>query len=221
VTPVAALPAPVMLLGRSSDGRPIRAVRIGPADAAVRILVVGCIHGNETAGMAITRELRGLRPPARAALYLVDTVNPDGVARGTRQDAHGVDLNRNFPGTWRPLGSPGSVHYGGPRAQSERETRIAVHLIQRVRPQLTIWYHQALSVVDRSGGNVALERAYARRVGLPLQTIPPEPGEATRWQNAAFPRTTAFVVELPGGALPAVSVTRHARAVLSLAPLLP
>ena len=148
--------------------------------------MVGCIHGNETAGIAVTRRLRELRPPAGTALYLLDTLNPDGVARGTRQDAHGVDLNRNFPGTWRPLGSPGSVHYGGPRAASERETRIAVHLIERLQPQITIWYHQAQAVVDRSGGNVALERAYARRVGLPLQTIPPQPGEATRWQNAAF-----------------------------------
>ncbi len=186
--PAAPPPAQVLVLGRSTDGRPIRAVRVGPADAAVRIVVVGCIHGNETAGIAITRELRELRPPAGSALYLVDTLNPDGVARGTRQDAHGVDLNRNFPGTWRPLGSPGSVHYGGPRAASERETRIAVHLIGRLHPQVTIWYHQAQAVVDRSGGNVALERAYARRVGLPLQTIPPQPGEATRWQNATVPR---------------------------------
>ena len=219
MTAVAAPPAQVLLLGRSSDGRPIRAVRVGPANAAVRIVVVGCIHGNETAGIAITRELRHLRPPAGTALYLLDTVNPDGVARGTRQDAHGVDLNRNFPGTWQPLGTPGSVHYGGPRAASERETRISVHLIERLHPQITVWYHQAQAVVDRSGGSAALERAYARRVGLPLQTIPPQPGEATRWQNAAFPHTTAFVVELPGGPLPAASVTRHARALLSLVPL--
>jgi murein peptide amidase A len=210
----------VLLLGRSEDGRAIRAVRVGPAGAAVRIVVVGCIHGNETAGMAITRQLRQLRPPANTALYLIDTLNPDGVARGTRQDARGVDLNRNFPGTWQPLGHPGSVHYGGPRAASERETRIAVHLLQAVRPQVTIWYHQAQAVVDRSGGRVALERTYSRRVGLPLQTIPPQPGEATRWQNATLRGTTAFVVELPGGALPAASVSRHARAVLSLVSLL-
>jgi protein MpaA len=216
---VAAPPAHVLLLGRSTDGRPIRAIRVGPANATVRIVVVGCIHGNETAGMAVTRALRGMRPPAGTALYLVDTLNPDGVARGTRQDANGVDLNRNFPGTWKPLGAPGSVHYGGPRAASERETRIAVHLIERIRPQITIWYHQAQAVVDRSGGTVALERAYAQRVGLPLQTIPPQPGEATRWQNATFRGTTAFVVELPGGPLPVASVTRHARAVLSLVPL--
>jgi murein peptide amidase A len=141
------------------------------------------------------------------------------VARGTRQDARGVDLNRNFPGTWQPLGHPGSVHYGGPRPASERETRIAVHLLQALHPQITIWYHQAQAVVDRSGGRVALERAYSNRVRLPLQTIPPQPGEATRWQNTSMAGTTAFVVELPGGALPAASVARHARAVLSLAPL--
>ena len=46
-----------------------------------------------------------------------------GVARGTRQDAHGVDLNRNFPGTWRPYDHPGGVHWSGPRVASA--TRVA------------------------------------------------------------------------------------------------
>ncbi|MFL5834681.1 MAG: N-acetylmuramoyl-L-alanine amidase, partial [Solirubrobacterales bacterium] len=42
-------------------------------------------------------------------------------------------------------------------------------------------------------------------------------GTAVSWQNHTFPGDSAFVVELPGGALPPAGVTRHARAVLALA----
>jgi murein peptide amidase A len=217
VDAAAAPPSLILRLGRSEQGRPMIAVRVGPAHARVRIVVVGCIHGNEPAGIQVTQRLRELRPPPGTSVFLIDTLNPDGLGVGTRQDARGVDLNRNFPGTWRPLGHPGTLHYSGPRAASERETRIAVHFLRALRPAVTIWYHQALGLVDRSGGSVAVERDYARRVGLPLRTIPPQPGEATRWQNMTFAGTTSFVVELPPGPLSTSATARHAAAVLALA----
>src|SRR6478735_1822539 len=40
-------------LGRSVDGRRIGAVVIGSADAPASVLVVGCVHGNELAGIAV------------------------------------------------------------------------------------------------------------------------------------------------------------------------
>ena len=93
----AAVSAPVRVsdavLGRSVEGRPIRVTRIGNPRAPVKVLVVGAVHGNETAGMAVTARLRR-RPPPRAGveLWVVPTINPDGVAAGSRQNARGVDL---------------------------------------------------------------------------------------------------------------------------------
>jgi protein MpaA len=141
-------------------------------------------------------------------------LNPDGVAAGTRGNAHGVDLNRNFPWRWRPLGG---VYYSGPRPLSEPETRLAYRLIRRLRPAISIWFHQHLDVVDESGGSLAVERRFASLVGLPLARLPREPGSAVEWEDHAFPGTTAFVVELPPGALPAASVARYASAVLAVA----
>src|SRR6266496_702733 len=126
---VAPAPARTVLLGRSWQGRPIRAVEVGNP-AGTRVLVVGCIHGNETAGIAIADALEHLSSPPDLDLWIVPDLNPDGVAAGSRQNAHGVDLNRNFPWRWRPMSG---VYASGPRPLSEREARIAHALILRPR----------------------------------------------------------------------------------------
>jgi hypothetical protein len=64
-----------------------------------------------------------------------------------------------------------------------------------------------------SGGDRAIARRYARAVGLRATCLPFLPGTATSWSNHALPTTTAFVVELPAGALTIAQVTRNVRAV--------
>lgn len=186
---------------------------VGDPTAADRFLVVGCVHGDETAGIRVARRLFGGAPPRDAALWVVPTLNPDGVAAGTRGNAHGVDLNRNFPFGWRALGG---LEYSGPRPLSEPESRAARRLIRRIDPDVTIWFHQPFGLVDRSGGAPALERRYAQLVGLPYRRIERPPGSISSWQNHVMPERSAFVVELParvGGRL----VRRAARAVVVLA----
>ena len=206
-------------LGRSVRGRTIVAHRLGDSDARDRVLVFGAVHGNETAGVAIARRLRRRAVPAGLGLWVVDDINPDGSAARTRQNARGVDLNRNFPRHWRRIGRPGEQQYSGSGPLSEPETRIARRLIRQVRPRVTIWFHQPLALVDRSGGSredIRIERRFARLSGLPLRQIQPYPGTATRWQNHGFSGTTSFVVELPGGRLGAREVERYASAVLRI-----
>jgi murein peptide amidase A len=200
--------------GHSVRGTPLRAVRVGDAAAPRKLLVVGCIHGNECAGEAVTRRLRALTPPDGTAIWVVDDLNPDGHAARTRQNADGVDLNRNFGFRWRPLGG---IFNSGPRPFSEPEARAARGLITRLRPAITIWFHQHMNLVDAPGGDIRIERRYARLVGLPVRRVPPYPGTATRWQNHTFPGTTAFVVELPAGRLTRRAANRYASAVLTLA----
>lgn len=205
------------VFGHSVEGRPLRVLAVGEPGAGRRLLVVGCIHGNECAGRSVTRRLAALPPPAGSRLWLVHDANPDGAAAGRRQNARGVDLNRNFPFRWRPLDRPGGTYWSGPRALSEPESRALRGLILRVRPHVTVWYHQRMRLVDLSGGDPALQRRYARLVGLPLRRLARPPGSVSSWQNAAFPGTTAFVVELPAGPLSATSAARHAAAVRALA----
>lgn len=207
-------PAPprTMLLGRSWQGRPIRTVEVGDR-SGTRVLVVGCVHGDETGGIAVARALERLRPHG-LDLWIVPVLNPDGVAAGTRQNAHGVDLNRNFPWRWRPMSG---VYASGPRPLSEREARIAHRLILRLRPHLTIWFHQHLDLVWASGGDRRVEKVFARVSGLPYHPLPALAGSAIDWQNHALPGTTAFAAELPAGRPSGAQVARYVRAVLAAA----
>src|SRR5258706_10709672 len=129
------------LLGRSVDGRPIVAYELGDPSSARKVLVVGCVHGNEPGGTTIANRLTELPPPPGVDLWVVPSSNPDGEAAHTRGNAHGVDLNRNFPLGWRPLAG---VYYSGPRALSEPESRIMARFMLRLRPVISIWYHQHL-----------------------------------------------------------------------------
>jgi protein MpaA len=198
-------------------GRPIVARVVGDPAASRHILIVGCVHGNETAGEAITRRLRSVAPPARTALWLVDEFNPDGCKANTRQNARGVDLNRNSAWHWQHLEHPGGTYYSGTGPLSEPESQAINRLVSHLRPAVSIWYHQHASLVDdSSGGSLAIESRYARAVGLPLRNYGVFPGSITTWQDVTYPRDTAFVVELPAGALPASSVARHVAAIMAL-----
>jgi len=201
----------------SSVDRPITATALGDGRAAAAVLVVGCIHGNEPAGIAVVRRLTSLPAPTGVRVWLLPDLNPDGVHAGTRQNAHGVDLNRNFPFAWQPIGVRGDQQYAGSAPLSEPESRIAHRLILRVRPRVTIWFHQPLGVVDESGGDIGGGRRFARLAGLPLRRLVRYPGSAVGWQDHRLAGTTAFVVELPPGRLSPGRAQQLAAAVIRLA----
>jgi beta-N-acetylhexosaminidase len=215
------LPAPARAetFGHSADGRALSFQRAGDPAAPVHVLVTGSIHGNETAGQRIIRCLARLEPPAGVQLWLVRTANPDGVAAGTRQNARGVDLNRNFPFRWRSGGRPFDTYYPGPARASEPETSAMRDLVERIHPDLSVHYHQHMDLISlpRNAEDTAA-REYARRVGMRGKVLPAYRGTLTSWQNHTHPGTSAFVVELPAGQLTRRQARRHARAVLGVAP---
>jgi murein peptide amidase A len=202
-----------LVIGHSIDGRPIYAIGLAARHPRRTLLVVGCIHGDEAAGIAIAHRLSTQQPPPATSLWIIPDLNPDGVAADTRQDARGVDLNRNFPWHWRRLGTRGDPQYSGTRPLSEPEARAAYRLIERIRPRVTIWFHQPEAVVDLSSGSAQIERTFAKLVNLPTRRLPRYPGSAINWENAHFPRSTAFDVELPRGTLSHAAIARYATAI--------
>jgi protein MpaA len=213
-------PAPVARttarLGVSVEGQPIGLVRIGDPAAARKVLVVGCIHGNECAGRAIVDRLVARRDaPAGTQLLLVRDLNPDGFRRNTRANARGVDLNRNSSQMWRAR--PAGAGFGGVRPFSEPESRAVRALILAERPAITVWYHQPFGLVDfPETGDGEVSRRYAALAGLPARRQAAEPGSMSRWENVRVRPGSSFVVELPAGPLSRPAADRHAAALLAI-----
>src|SRR4029078_11810597 len=136
--------------------------RLGEAGDGPRGLVIGAIHGNEQAGIAIVRRLQHDAESRRVRLGGIDDLNHDGARGDTRGKAHGVDLNRNFAWRWRPRTAPGTTYYAGPGPLSEPESRFARRVILRVRPDLTILFHQSETAVENSSGSKRVDGRCAR-----------------------------------------------------------
>src|SRR5436309_6341399 len=200
--------------GRWELGRPIVVGRAGDPHGT-RLLVVGCIHGTEGAGIAVARALE--RVSTSADLWIVPNLNPDGYARGTRQNGRGVDLNANWSSGWRGGGRPWDVFYPGPGPFSERGTRIGRNLILRIRPRVTIWLHQHMNLVWAWGPSTTAGRIYARAAGMRFYHRHWLPGTAADWQNHHLPGSASFTVELPAGSLSPRQVHRQVHAILALA----
>lgn len=204
-------------IGYSVQGRPIVASHRGTAGGTV-VLVVGVIHGNENAGLAILQDLRTMPLPPNTDLWLLDTLNADGLANDVRGNGNGVDLNRNFPHDWTQVAQMGEWEYSGTGPASEPETRAFISFADRIRPALTLWYHQDLfriSPSNRSDG--PLRQRYAQLTGLPYLSVTggTYTGVAATWVRRTVPDAMSFIVEL-GPTLSADDAAVHAAAVLDI-----
>jgi protein MpaA len=161
------------VLGYSVQHRKIVAYHLGDPDARPVSVLLGQMHGDEPAGVVVARSIL-----ARAArlkgvnLWVIPTMNPDGDANHTRQNAHHVDLNRNWPYHWRPLTGQ---YYSGPHALSEPETRAVRRFLLDVRPRYVVSLHQPLHGVDADAGSGPAYRkfrnALAHNLRLPIKNF--------------------------------------------------
>jgi protein MpaA len=175
--------------GRSHLGSTLEVWRCaGPC----RLLIFAAIHGEEAeTTSALSKALRHLSEPSPHCAVVL-AANPDGLVRGTRGNARGVDLNRNFPTTdWRSdpvlhrytLDGPRDVALSpGDSAGSEPETQALIHLIQELKPEAVVAMHAPLACIDDPNDS-ELGRWISERSGLPL--VPdvgyPTPGSFGTW----------------------------------------
>ena len=162
-------------IGTSVKGRAINAYTFGTSGPIT--LYVGALHGNEVSSSLILQdwiselEANYSRIPANTQVVVVPTVNPDGVAAGTRNNARNVNLNRNFPtNNWTKdiNDTNGTVAGGGGSAPlSEPEAKALANLSSSLRPRLMLSYHAVGSLVvgDPGGYSAGYAAKYANMVG--------------------------------------------------------
>jgi murein peptide amidase A len=186
-------------IGHTVKNRPIVAWRLGQPTSPRKVVLLGAMHGNETGPSRILANLRDGRPIRGADIWVVPQYNRDGIVRHTRQNAHGVDLNRNYPRHWKRLG--GATN-SGPRPASEPETRAIMAFLRQVRPAFVVSFHQPLRGVGRTVPRGApFVRRLHRGLHLPVKSFNCDGvchGTMTEWFNATF-RGVAVTVEYGRG----------------------
>jgi len=138
--------------------------------------VMAAIHGNETAGIPLVRRLGNeLRQNPELlngrTIVLMSSANPDGVVRGTRYNAHGVDLNRNFEARNRV-----NSKETGLRALSEPETNTLQQIILKYAPDRIVTLHQPLACIDYDGPAQVLANHMGKYCDLPVKKVGARPG---------------------------------------------
>lgn len=161
-------------IGSSTQGQSIRAWSKGTGSR--HILYLACIHGDEQSGRPLLdRLIRHIDGHPELLdgkkVTVIPVANPDGFARGSRTNANGVDLNRNFPTN---NFKPSSGH--GMAPTSEPETRALCGVIRRQRPDVIVTVHSPLKCVDYDGPALGLAHRMSRHCGLPVKKLGARPG---------------------------------------------
>lgn len=180
--------------GRSVLGKPIPLIRIGSGPA---ILIMASIHGNESAGTHLVERLQQLLTetpadfPGDRSVILMPVLNPDGVEAKTRGNAHGVDLNRNFPAENRE----NSQRYGL-TALCEPEALAIYRTVERFQPVRIVTLHEPLRCVDYDGPGLELAAAMAEACPLKVRKLGTRPGSMGAFTGEARQIPT-ITLELP------------------------
>ena len=176
------------VIGRSVAGRAIVAHHLGEPDApgVDTVVLFSTMHGNEPDTRFALQGLVDGRRVFGLDLWVVPVYNPDGLVRGSRRSAGGVDLNRNFPYRWADLDGN---YESGPGPASEPETRAVMRFLRRVDPDFVLSFHQPLYGVDTDTKRPAFARRVARHLDLPRRTFDCGGvchGTMTGWFNHTF-----------------------------------
>ena len=200
--------------GRSVHGVPLLAW--WPTAPNPTRLVWAAIHGEEAVTLQVAQQLLRTVHADDACAVVVPVLNPDGVLLGTRQNARGVDLNRNFPiASWQAASSPTfwptsivrtderrtQLSSPGSEPGSEPETQAIMALVERLQPEYVIDLHTPLECVLAMRENaVGMAEHLAEPAALPVlrELDNPTPGDSASWCETRGAIAVTYEFEMTG-----------------------
>lgn len=133
------------------------------------VLIIGVFHGDEPQGEFLIRKFLETRKNlCKNRTLIIPCLNPDGKALGTRQNANGIDLNRNFPTKNRKI-IEDKQYFGGETAASEVETRFITDILEEYKPDFILSLHAPYRVVNYDGNAEKYAKRISEITGYPVE----------------------------------------------------
>lgn len=134
------------------------------------ILIIGVVHGDEPQGKFLIENyitsLRGGKYPCplskpfaslqakrsnlKNRLLFIPCINPDGFALKTRENANGIDLNRNFSSI-----------------TPEAETKFVIEILKEFSPDVILTLHAPYKIVNYDGPAEEIAEEISKLIGYP------------------------------------------------------
>ncbi len=198
---------------RSVEGVQLLVREFGPAPGRPvrgRVLLFGGIHGDELSSVSILFKWIEVLRRHHSGLFhwrIVPALNPDGLLRrpARRENARGVDLNRNFPSPdwqkaahahWVEQTGSNPRRFPGTGPLSEPESRWLAAEIEAFRPDVIVAIHAPLEVLDFDGPPDPPDRFGP----LWLNQLGTYPGSLGRWAGAHL-GLPVVTIELPSAGI--------------------
>ena len=133
------------------------------------ILIIGVFHGEEPQGeYLINKFLKTDLAGIKNKLLIIPCLNPDGKSINKRQNANGIDLNRNFPTkNWKVTDNP--EYFGGNKPNSETETQFMVEVLENYKFDAILSIHAPFKIVNYDGPAKDLAQKISDITGYPVQ----------------------------------------------------
>jgi murein peptide amidase A len=194
------------VIGTSVEQRPIEAYMFN-REGERPVAVMANVHGDEAEAHELSARLEKRWTSEADALggayvIFIACANPDGLERGTRENARRVDLNRNFSEGWEP-GKKGDLTSSNGKPLSEPESKAIHDLIDDEEPAAIISIHACTKCGGMNNFDGPAEE-FARRMsaenGYPASAewTVKTPGSLGSWAGRKM-KVPTVTLELPVG----------------------
>lgn len=184
------------IIGHTVQKKPIQAY-FWNNSSPVNILLMGGVHGDETEGvtasLGVLNELFD-KNLFKFNLVLIPCLNLDGLFAKTRQNANGVDLNRNLKTKdWSPEFTK-FRYYPGKEPLSEPENQALMKILDSQKFNMIFTLHSWKPMLNSNGDCSHIQEVLAEMTGYKI--VPdigyPTPGSlgALGWVDRGIPTLT-------------------------------